>query len=41
MFILFSKDFKMVEYIKEGAIVGACIVLVNYLTSKFLGKEYL
>ena len=31
----------MLDYIKTGAIVGACIVAVNYLTNRFLGKSYL
>ena len=31
----------MIEYIKNGAIIGALIVIVNYVINKVTGKNYL
>lgn len=31
----------MVEYVKNGAIVGAMVVLINFLSEKFLKRSWL
>lgn len=31
----------MLDYVKQGAIVGAMVVAINYLSSKFLKRSWL